>query len=135
MLGYLEQGIAEEAPTRNWDGPDAVCDSEEDEETEALLCGAELREAWCRDGPKWDALCAVVLALRGPGTALVRSAYSDAVVQGVLALENRLLLLLLMLLLLFFVSQLPFSLLLLFFFFTTPPFSVTGTTQSVSQVC
>lgn len=97
MLGYLDQGIAEEAPTRNWDGPDAVCDSEEDEETEALLCGAELREAWCRDGPKWDAPCAVVLALRGPGTALVRSAYSDAVVQGVLALENRLLLLMLLL--------------------------------------
>ena len=114
MLGYLDQGIAEEAPTRNWDGPDAACDSEEDEETEALLCGAELREAWCRDGPKWDAPCAVVLALRGPGTALVRSAYSDAVVQGVLALENRLLLL--MLLLFFFVvPQLLFSLLLFFF--------------------
>ena len=88
MLAYLGEKITEEAPTRNWDGPDADCDSEDDE---GLLCGVELQEVWCRDGPKWEAPCAVVLALRGAGTALLRSAYPDAVVQGVLALENRLL--------------------------------------------
>ena len=89
MLAYLAEKIAEEAPTRNWDGPDAECDSEDDEETE--LCSMELQEVWCRDGLKWETPCAVVLALRGAGTALLRSAYPDAVVQGVLALENRLL--------------------------------------------
>ena len=118
MLAYLAEKIAEEAPTRNWDGPDAECDSEDDEATEEVLCGVELQEVWCRDGPQWEQPCAVVVALRGAGTALLRSAYPDAVVQGVLAIENRLL------------DSPPPTL------FTTPLFTfLVAPTQSVAQVC
>ena len=89
MLAYFAEKIAEQAPTRNWDGPGACVDGEEEE----IAIKAEtvvLQDAWLDDEPKKEQAVAVALALRGAGTALLRAAYSNATVLGVISIQDRL---------------------------------------------
>ena len=92
MLAYFEAKLSEEAPSRNWDGPDA-CDieGEEDEVDRAELLesmNVQLLDAWTKNDDDHNEVKAMIVALRGAGTALLRSMYSDAIVCGVLCLES-----------------------------------------------
>ena len=94
MLAYFAEKVAEEPPTRNWDGLGACVDAE-DEEAAMEAERAVLHAEWCpaseeEQQGKLAPACAVALALRGAGTALLRAAYPDAIVQGVIRIKDRL---------------------------------------------
>ena len=92
MLAYFAEKVAEEPPTRNWDGLGACVDAE-DEEAATEAARAVLHAEWCpasEEQGKLAPACAVALALRGAGTALLRAAYPDAIVQGVIRIKDRL---------------------------------------------